>query len=87
MKVQVGIYFRCAERAEVFSAARADALEMRSPANPQKCSTLQFPAWIPPGPRASDVAHVLAGATHRVGAGSAGKTPGSRPEPEHFAFF
>ncbi len=38
MKVQFGICFRCAQRMEAFSEARADALKMQSYANPRTCS-------------------------------------------------
>ena len=48
MKVQFSICFRCARRVEVFSLARADALEMRSHANPRPWSETQVPSWIVP---------------------------------------
>ena len=75
MKVRFYIYFRCAEREKVFSAAHADALEMQSHANLRTCPKTRVPEAILPRSFEQDAEHVLTGATQLVGAGSSRKTP------------
>ena len=74
MKVRFHIYFRCAERGKVFSAARSDALETRGPANSRTCSETTIPAAILPRSVEQDAEHVLTGARDLVGAARREKT-------------
>ena len=75
MSVRLGIYLQSAQRLQVFSQARVDAPEMRSPVNQRKCSKTKVRAWIVPPSSAHITEHVLAGATRLVGAGRDRKTP------------
>ena len=75
MKVRRRIYFRCAQREKVFSAAHADALEMRSHAKSRTCPKTRVPEAILPRSSALYAEHVLTGVRDLVGAARGPKTP------------